>query len=135
MRATTLALLAALLFASQAAAPDEGHSSTQPTCQTRQCAEKVARKRCSNQRPVPCVRRAALHWRVSEGMIVRKAWCESRMNPAAISPAGHLGLFQFAPGTWEGLRYRDHDPLHAKWNALAAGFMHHLGRGGEWACL
>lgn len=60
--------------------------------------------------------------------------CESTWNPYARSPGGHMGLFQFAPGTWAGLRYARRSAYQAKWAALAAAQMVRLGRTSEWAC-
>lgn len=106
-------------------------------CNSRACRERVARKQCSQKRPVPCVRRAAIHWRVSFPMLLRKARCESRLRPLATNGA-HAGLFQFrvaAPSTWATTPYARRSPWRAKWNALAAGWAHHVGRGGEWSCV
>ncbi len=84
----------------------------------------------------PCIRRAALHWRVDFHMLLRKARCESTLNPYAANGV-HAGLFQFrvaSPSTWATTPYARRSPWRAKWSALAAGWMHHVGRGGEWAC-
>jgi len=89
---------------------------------------------CSNARPVPCILRAALHWRVDTSTLVRKARCESHLNPFAHNPSGATGLFQFIPSTFASTPYADHSPWRAKWSALAAAWMHRVGRGGEWAC-
>lgn len=91
---------------------------------------------CSQTRPVPCVRRAALHWRVSFPMLLRKARCESHLRPWA-SNGPHAGIFQFRvafPSTWATTPYAPRSPYSAKWNSLAAAWMHHVGRGSEWAC-
>lgn len=98
------------------------------------CLERVARKQCSKRRPVPCIRRAALRWDVPTSLLVRKARCESRLNPFARNPSGASGLFQFLPSTWATTPYADRSIWSAKWNSLAAGFMHNVGRGGEWVC-
>jgi hypothetical protein len=69
-------------------------------------------------------------------MLKRKAWCESRFDPNA-SNGAHVGIFQFRvvfPSTWATTPYAEHSPWFAKWNALAAGYMHAVGRGGEWTC-
>jgi hypothetical protein len=105
-----------------------------PRCRTRACVERVARKQCSNEHPVPCIRRAALRYRVSFTMLHRKAWCESRMQPWAWNSSGAMGLLQFMPQTWATTPYAEHSPWYAKWNALAAAWAHHVGRGNEWAC-
>lgn len=103
-------------------------------CHNRSCLERVAAKQCSQKRVVPCIRRAAIRWRVSFPMLLRKARCESGLNPYARNGV-HAGLFQFNyPGTWGTTPYARRSPWRAKWNSLAAGYMHHVGRGGEWSC-
>ena len=113
-------------------------------CHTRGCVERVAMHQCSNARPVPCIRRAAIHWRVSFPMLLRKARCESGLNPYAINgrpfnrapvaTSKSTGLLQFLPSTWATTPYARRWIWSAKWSALAAGWMHHVGRGGEWSC-
>jgi soluble lytic murein transglycosylase-like protein len=103
-------------------------------CASVSCEERVARKQCSNHRPVPCIRRASLHWRVSFTMLHRKAWCESRYVATAANPSGAIGLLQFMPSTWGTTPYAGHSPWYAKWSALAGAWMHRVGRGGEWTC-
>jgi hypothetical protein len=107
-------------------------------CHSRGCDVRVAMKQCSQSRVVPCIRRAALHHRVSMPMLLRKARCESTLNPLAVNGV-HAGLFQFriaAPSTWATTPYAARSPWRAKWNALAAAWMHRadVGRGNEWAC-
>ncbi len=119
-------------------------------CHTRACVERVAAKQCSQQRPLPCIRRAALRWRVSFPMLLRKARCESGsrsfpngnpyaingspLNRAPVRTSRSTGLMQFMPGTWQTTPYRHRSIWRAKWNALAAGWMHHVHRGSEWSC-
>lgn len=68
-------------------------------------------------------------------MLKRKAWCDSRNRPRAVNrTSGTVGVFQSEPSTWETTPYADEDPFAATWNALAAAWMHHVGRGGQWAC-
>ena len=65
----------------------------------------------------------------------RKARCESGFNPGArnLSSAA-TGLFQFMPSTFASTPY-GHFSIYSPYaNALAAGWMHQHGRGGEWAC-
>jgi hypothetical protein len=91
---------------------------------------------CAQSRPVPCIRRAALHWRVPTALLVRKARCESRLDPLARNGV-NVGLFQFNyPGTWGSTPYARRSPWSAKWSSLAAGWMHSAGvdRGSEWSC-
>lgn len=103
-------------------------------CRSERCHERVAAKQCSQKRVVPCIRRAALRHDVSFAMLLRKARCESRLNPLA-SSGPHAGLFQFQiSGTWGTTPYARRSPWRAKWNALAAAWMHKVGRGGEWSC-
>jgi hypothetical protein len=64
----------------------------------------------------------------------RKAACESHLWRYAHNPSGASGLYQFLPSTWRSTpfgRYSVYDPYA---NALAAGWMHAQGRGGEWVC-
>ena len=65
----------------------------------------------------------------------RKAACESRMDPGArnLSSAAS-GLYQFLPGTFASTPYGRFSIFSPYANALAAGWMHAHGRGGEWAC-
>lgn len=126
-RTTTAAALAAALVLGLPAPAQAG-------CRSRACEERVAAKQCSQSRVVPCIRRAALRYRVSYQMLLRKARCESNLNPYARNPSGSSGLFQFLPSTWATTPYARRSIWSAKWNALAAGWMHHVGRGGEWVC-
>ncbi len=129
MRRLLPALAAAGLLMPAAA---KGHDG----CHGDECRERVARKQCSQVRVVPCVRRAALHYRVDLSMLLRKARCESGLNPLAVNGV-HAGLFQFriaAPSTWATTPYAGQSPWQAKWSSLAAAYMHRVGRGGEWAC-
>ena len=103
-------------------------------CQTRACHERVAAKQCSQTRVIPCIRRAAIRYRVSYSTLLRKARCESGLNPYARNPSGSSGLFQFLPSTWATTPYARRSIWSAKWNSLAAGWMHAAGRGGEWVC-
>ena len=65
----------------------------------------------------------------------RKARCESNLHRYSVNTSsGASGLFQFLPSTWASTpfgRYSVFDPYA---NALAAGWMHARGRGGEWVC-
>lgn len=101
----------------------------------KQCQQRVAKKQCSQKRVIPCIRHASLRWNVNIHMLLRKARCESGLNPYAVGFIIHRGLFQFNfPGTWGTTPYAKHDPFRALWNSLAAAWMHHVGRGGEWQC-
>lgn len=103
-------------------------------CRSWRCVERVARHHCSQRHPIPCIRRAGLHWHISFRMLLRKARCESRLDPEAIGFGVHYGLFQFLPSTFRSTPYARHSPRSAKWASLAAAWMHHVGRGSEWAC-
>jgi hypothetical protein len=119
---TAVALLAGAL-------PSANHDE----CVSRACVERVAMHRCDDGQVPSCIDRAALRWRVSAAMLKRKAWCESRFDPFA-SNGTHFGLFQFALSTWRSTPYAQRSVWRAKWSALGAAWMHHVGRGGEWAC-
>lgn len=91
---------------------------------------------CSQRNVIQCIRDAADRWHVSFAMLLRKGRCESELNPYSRNGSSTAsGLFQFLyPSTWNTTPYRHHSVFSAKWNSLAAGYMHHVGRGGEWVC-
>lgn len=64
----------------------------------------------------------------------RKARCESKLWRYAHNKSGASGLFQFLPSTWRSTPYRFFSIYDPYANALAAGWMHAVGRGGEWDC-
>jgi hypothetical protein len=64
----------------------------------------------------------------------RKARCESGLNPQASNPSGADGLFQFLGSTWRSTPFAGFSVWSPYANALAAGWMHEHGRGGEWSC-
>jgi hypothetical protein len=67
----------------------------------------------------------------------RKALCETggTLSPTAVNRRSLAsGLFQFIPTTWSSTPYARFSPTSAYANALAAGWMHANGRGGEWVC-
>jgi soluble lytic murein transglycosylase-like protein len=104
-------------------------------CNTDSCAERVAERRCDHGHVGACIHRAAVRWRVSEGLLRRRAWCESRMNPRAYNASsGSSGLFQFIPSTWRTTPYARQSIWSPKWSSLAAAWMVRVGRDGEWVC-
>jgi SLT domain-containing protein len=65
----------------------------------------------------------------------RKARCESGLNTRSVnSGSSASGLFQFLPSTWNSTPYAGFSIFDPFANALAAGWMHAHGRGGEWVC-
>jgi hypothetical protein len=67
----------------------------------------------------------------------RKARCETggTFDPRSRNRgSGAAGLFQFIPSTWSTTPYAVFSPWSPYANALAAGWMHAVGRGGEWEC-
>ena len=66
----------------------------------------------------------------------RKAKCETggTFDPHAYNPSGASGLFQFIASTWQTTPYRNFSRTDPYASALAAGWMHSVGRGGEWSC-
>lgn len=78
---------------------------------------------------------AAVAYRVDEGVLRRRAWCESRFVTGAVNKGtGATGLFQFLRSTWNTTPYARFSRLDAFANALAAAWMIVVGRGSEWAC-
>jgi soluble lytic murein transglycosylase-like protein len=73
-------------------------------------------------------------YRVPRSTLFRKAQCESRFSPAARNPSGAAGLYQFLPSTWRTTPFAGFSPYDPLASALAAGWMHLVGRGGEWSC-
>ncbi|MGH7776679.1 MAG: transglycosylase family protein [Candidatus Dormibacterales bacterium] len=75
--------------------------------------------------------------RLGQGAVAwaqRVAVCESGDNPAAVSPTGYLGLFQFARATWEGTPYATQSPFSATANAGAAAWLYSRDGPSQWGC-
>jgi hypothetical protein len=67
----------------------------------------------------------------------RKARCETggTFDPRSRNrSSGAAGLLQFLPSTWRTTPYARFSIWSPYANALAAGWMHHVGRGSEWTC-
>lgn len=65
----------------------------------------------------------------------RKARCESNFHRYSVnSSSGASGLYQFLPSTWASTPFGRLSVFDPYANALAAGWMHARGRGGEWVC-
>jgi hypothetical protein len=80
---------------------------------------------------------ASTAYRVSFATLYRKAGCETgwTFSPYAKNPRSSAsGLFQFLVSTWATTPYAGFSIWDPYANALAAGWMHDVGRGGEWAC-
>lgn len=92
-------------------------------CQTERCIERVARKACSRSHPVPCIRRAALHWDVPTSLQLAIARCESRLRWWAWNPSGATGIMQLLPSTHASTPYADKPISSVKWNPLAGAFL------------
>jgi len=81
------------------------------------------------------IRMAALAYGQSEATLLRKADCESGFWPYADNPnSDATGLFQFMPGTFRSTPYAGFSIWDVHAQALAAAWMHRVGRGGEWVC-
>lgn len=99
-------------------------------CHSAACNERVAMHQCSQARAVPCIRRAAMHWRVSFYLQLAIARCESGLRAWAMNGggSGSSGLMQFMPSTFASTPYGTHPILSAKWNALAGAWtLRHYG--------
>jgi hypothetical protein len=78
---------------------------------------------------------AASAYGQSYRLLVNKAECESGLWPYARNPSsGASGLFQFLPSTWRTTPLAHQSIYDPFANALAAAWMHRVGRGGEWVC-
>lgn len=66
----------------------------------------------------------------------RKARCETggTFDPHAHNQSGASGLYQFMPSTFASTPYARLSIWSPYASALAAGWMHEHGRGGEWTC-
>jgi hypothetical protein len=66
----------------------------------------------------------------------RKAGCETggTFDPRSQNSSGASGLFQFLGSTWRSTPFARFSVWSPYANALAAGWMHAEGRGGEWSC-
>lgn len=65
----------------------------------------------------------------------RKARCESHLYRFAQNRSSYAsGLMQFLPSTWRSTPFAGFSIFSAYANALAGGWMHAHGRGGEWVC-
>jgi len=131
---TALLVAVALVGPAPTPTPHDGNTAT-PHRHHRCVHECRARVRCERGRVGSCIHRAAIRYRVGWSMLRRKAWCESRLRPWAYNAgSGASGLFQFLPSTWRTTPYGRRSIWSAKWSALAAGWMHAHGRGGEGSC-
>jgi soluble lytic murein transglycosylase-like protein len=111
------------------------HHAPAQRCHSTRCDERVAMHQCAQSRPVPCIRRAALHHHVSFRLQLAIARCESRLQPAVLNHggSGSSGLMQFMPATFGTTPYAGRWILSAKWNALAGAWaLRHWGTG-PWA--
>ena len=92
--------------------------------------------RVLRQKPsvVEAINLAAAVYDVSSATLWRKARCESGLWPYAHNPSGASGLFQFLPSTFRSTPFGRFSIWSPYANALAAGWMHAHGRGGEWSC-
>lgn len=104
---------------------------------TRQRRDHRALLRAARQwRPtvLESIHLAAIAYGQSSSTLIRKASCESHLWPWAHNPSGASGLFQFLPSTWRSTPYGGFSIWNPLAQALAAGWMHRVGRGNEWSC-
>ena len=105
---------------------------------TRRVLEVRGLRRTLLARPssVTALRLAAVTYGVSFDTLYRKARCESgrSLYARAKNPTSTAsGLMQFLDSTWASTPYAGFDVFDPYANALAGGWMHDVGRGGEWA--
>jgi hypothetical protein len=96
--------------------------------------EKRRARRQTQGEVVSAIRLGALAYHQSSGTLLRKASCESHLWPWAHNPSGASGLFQFLPSTWASTPFGSFSIWNPFAQALAAAWMHQVGRGGEWVC-
>lgn len=84
------------------------------------------------------IHQAAATYGVSEPWLRRIAYCESRYTPWATSRGGHMGLYQYAPGTYRWMSWQAglggtsaYDPWAA---AMVTAWALAHGYAGHWAC-
>lgn len=78
---------------------------------------------------------AATVYGVDAGMLIRKGRCESSGWTRFLNTVtGAAGPWQFLRSTWASTPFAAFSPYDPVAAALAAGWMHHVGRGGEWDC-
>jgi soluble lytic murein transglycosylase-like protein len=80
-----------------------------------------------------------MQYGLDETRFRRIAWCESRLNPRAVSPGGHKGVFQFADRTWRwasaAAGYPGASPFDAEANIYSAAWlMSQPGGFAHWEC-
>lgn len=81
------------------------------------------------------IRLAATAYHVDYDTLLRRARCESVLNPNAQNRSSSAaGLFQFLDSTWASTPYGRESVWSPYSNALAAAWMEANGRGGEWVC-
>lgn len=117
---------ALLVFVVGVLAVSAGPASAKSGCNTVKCHERVAMKQCSQSRPVACIKRAALHYKMDFSLMKRVASCESRLIPTQVNGnSGATGLFQFLYSTWASTKYGylGDQRKSAKWSSLAAAWL------------
>jgi muramidase (phage lysozyme) len=71
---------------------------------------------------------------VSYSELMCKAYRESKFYAYAKNKSSTAsGMFQFLDSTWASTPFGRYSVFNGWINALAAGWMHHVGRGGEWS--
>jgi hypothetical protein len=77
---------------------------------------------------------AAIAYGVDAATLIRKGRCESSGWTRFHNTSGASGPWQFLPSTWASTPYAADSPYDPVAAALAAAWMHRVGRGGEWVC-
>ena len=80
-------------------------------------------------------RLAAIAYGVDAGTLIRKGRCESvRWTQFRNLSSGAVGPWQFLRSTWASTPFAAFSPFDPDAAALAAAWMHRMGRGSEWSC-
>ena len=84
------------------------------------------------------IHQAAVTYGVSEGWMRRIAYCESRYTPWVTSRGGHMGLFQYSPGTWTTFSrwagYAGASPYDPWSAAMVTAYALRNGYARHWSC-
>lgn len=104
-----------------------------PRLSPREARLRLVMHRCEKGDVKACIERGARRWRVDIATMMRRARCESRLDPGAKN-GKYKGLFQFGDLLWSLTPYAQYSPYSAKWSSLAAAWGQAHGYASHWSC-